>query len=130
MVTTVPVTTVEGHHALLMRWGSAPEKRDVRDAFKTMTESLNASSVPLRVIVDVSSDPRFPLSETISGAFWGPFRNRMLTEWLVVGASGMAHTIGRALIGMSRRDNIRWFDTMDDAMSYLAGTEAEAGTPL
>jgi hypothetical protein len=95
-----------------------------------MTDLLSASAVPLRVVVDVSSNPRFPLSETISGAFWGPFRNQMLTEWLVIGASGMAHTIGRTLIGLSRRDNIRWFETMNEALAYLDAAEPNEGAPL
>ncbi len=127
-MTTVTVTPVEGHPALLMQWTSAPEKRDVRDAFKTMTEMLDASAVSLRVIVDVSSNPRFPLSETISGAFWGPFRNPKLAEWLVIGASMTSHTIGRTLTSLSRRDNICWFETMDEAMRYLVA--AESGAPL
>ncbi|MFN8378437.1 MAG: hypothetical protein U0452_07170 [Anaerolineae bacterium] len=120
---TVRTTPVENHRALRMDWDSSPDKRDVRDAFQQMTELLDASGQPLWVIVDVSSNPRFPLSETITGAFWGSFRNKMLLEWLVVGASGTAHTIGRTLTGITKRDNIRWFPTIDEAMAYLEQAE-------
>ena len=120
---TVYTAPVDGHRALLMQWSTAPDKGDVRDAFQQMTDFLDQSPTPLWVIVDVSANPRFPLSETITGAFWGPFRNKKLTEWLVVGANSTAHTIGRTLIGITRRDNIRWFGTMDEALAYLDGIE-------
>lgn len=127
---TVTVTPLEGRRALLMHWTKHPQKPDIRAAYQTMTECLGRSETALRIVVDVSCHPHFPIRETVSGAFWGPFRNPALAEWLVVGASGTAYTIGRALIGLSGRDNIRWFDTMDEALGYLSAAEAVSGAPL
>jgi hypothetical protein len=122
-MTTVVVLPVTGHHALRMLWQHEPDRIDVREAFGHLSRFLDDAAVPLRIIVDITADPRFPLAETISGALWGPFRSKMLLEWLVVGSSNMAHGIGRTLSAVTNRQNIRWFSTMDEVMSYLAEAE-------
>ena len=117
---TVSVTPIAVQNALLMSWEHRVDRDDVRAAFQEMTDYLNEASRPLYVIVDLRNNPMFPLAETITAAFWGPFRHPLLAEWLVVGSSPAARTIGRTLTGISRRDNIRWFQTMEQAEEYLA----------
>lgn len=121
---TVNVKVMEGQNALLMTWQRDVDKDDVRSAYHEMMEHLNMTSKPMYIIVDIQSNPRFPLAETISGAFWGPFRHKMLAEWLVVGSSSLARNIGRTLTGITLRDNIRWFGTMEEAVAYLESISA------
>ncbi len=110
-----------------MKWEREPDSRDVRNAFVHMTTVLNAQQRPHWIVVDIKSNPAFPMVETIAGAFWGPSRSPAFAEWLVVGSSTAARTIGGTLSRIAKRDNIRWFSTMDEALGYLA--HAELTTP-
>lgn len=122
---TVSVTPITGRDALLLSWEHRVDKDDVRTAFADMTQYLHEARRPLYVIVDLRKNPVFPLAETITACFWGPFRHTMLAEWLVVGSSPPARTIGRTLVGISRRDNIRWLQTMEQAEEYLVASVSQ-----
>lgn len=103
-----------------MIWEHTVEKEDVTHAFHDLIECLDAASTPQYVIVDLRADPRFPLIETFRAALNGPFRHPNLSEWLVVGANSVARSIGSALVSVSSRDNIRWFNTYEEALDYLS----------
>ena len=92
---------------------------DVTDAFKDINHLLNISSEPLFVIVDIRSNPNFPLSATLNGALFGPYRNPVLREWLIIGSNPLAHMIERILSEVTGRKNVRWFTTDADANAYV-----------
>jgi hypothetical protein len=121
---TVYAEPYEGYHALVMLWQNEIHTEDVQPAFDTITEHLNVADSPMYVLVDLLQDPQFPLLETISGALWGPFRNPMLKEWLVIGSNNLAHVIARMLMNATRRNNIRWFKSYDEAKAYMEKAEA------
>jgi hypothetical protein len=116
---TVYAEPVEDYNALVMLWEHDIRTEDVQPAFDTITQHLNAADAPMYVLVDLLKDPQFPLLETISGALWGPFRNPMLKEWLVIGSNNLAHVIARMLMNATRRNNIRWFKSYDEAKAYM-----------
>jgi hypothetical protein len=116
---TVSAEPVEGYHALVMLWEHDIRSEEVQPAFDTITAHLNAANTPMYVLVDLLKDPQFPLLETISGALWGPFRNPMLKEWLVIGSNNLARVIARMLMNATHRNNIRWFKTYDEAKAYM-----------
>jgi hypothetical protein len=86
---------------------------------------LNEAPEPIYVFVDLRERPNFPLADTLRGALDGPFRNPNLKEWLVIGSSAMAHTIGRMLSAMTRRHNIKWFDSEEEAVAYLKASHGQ-----
>jgi hypothetical protein len=126
---TVRAEPVAGYHALVMLWEHDIRTEEVQPAFDTITAHLNATDTPMYVLVDLLQDPQFPLLETISGALWGPFRNPMLKEWLVIGSNNLARVIARMLMNATRRKNIRWFKSYDEARTYMQKTQADSAAP-
>lgn len=116
---TVYVESVDNYPALKMVWKSEVDKADLAPAFQAIKKTLNASEQHLYVIVDLRDDPEFPIVDTVVEALRGPFRHRKLAEWLVCDANYSARWIGSLLSRSSGRDNIRWFNTMDDICAYL-----------
>jgi hypothetical protein len=105
--------------AATLWWAHAVRREDVAEAFRDLNNILNAVSEPIYVFVDLRERPNFPLADTLRGALDGPFKHPMLKEWLVIGSSPTAHTIGRILSSIARRNNIKWFNTQDEATDYL-----------
>lgn len=124
---TVRIEAVEGYRALWMHWAREVNKDDVNPAFREMAHLLNQSRGPLRVIVDLRQNPKFPLNETLTGALSGPFRHPHLAEWLMIGSSPMAQAIARALSAVTLRRNLLWFDSEAEVFAYLEAQGARCG---
>lgn len=120
MTGTVRVEAVEGRSAVVMSWEHTVHKGDTAAAFQYLMQFLEEAAGPLYVIVDLRKNPTFLLDETFSAALSGPFKHKMLKEWLVVGAGPTARGIGRGLSVVSNRHNIRWYHTMEEALTYLS----------
>lgn len=103
----------------MLWWAQAVHSEDVQTAFRELNSLLDTAESPLYVFVDLRERPNFPLADTLRGALEGPFRHPMLKEWLVIGSNPMAHTIGRILTSITRRNNIKWFNTEEKAIEYL-----------
>lgn len=115
----VTVTPYDASRALLMTWPHIIDKGSITTAFRVIMSALSNTSTPIPVIVDLRADPKFLMSETIMGAYKS-FNHPMLGAWLVVGANPRARMIGQALVTMTQRDNIKWFDTMEEMETYRA----------
>jgi hypothetical protein len=126
----VTVTPLYDYPALIMTWPRFIERNSIKEAFRTIVEALDESDVPLYIIVDLSANPDFPMTETIQGAYFGPFRHRLLAEWLVVNTNMLGRMIGNTLTSITRRHNIRWLDTMEDATAYLDEVGASVGSSI
>jgi len=116
---TVEVTCLEGSNTLRMRWQHHVLPHDVAHAFQQITDRLDVSDASLYVVADLTSNPRIPLKETISALLAGPYRHPRLAEWLIVGSNLEARSVANALFAITRRSNVRWFDTERDALDYL-----------
>ncbi|MCC6565168.1 MAG: hypothetical protein IT298_05340, partial [Chloroflexi bacterium] len=77
------------------------------------------------ILVDLRERPNFPLTDTLRGALDGVFQHHNLDKWLVVGSTSLAQTIGRTLSAITRRSNILWFKTYDEAIAYLKQGETQ-----
>lgn len=121
--TTVTVKHID-HQTILMVWADVVTPLDVKEAFKEVDAILNKAEQEMFVVVDISTNPNFPLSATISGALFGPYRNPKLREWLIVGSNAMAHSIERTLANIARRSNVRWFTTQAEAYAYVEQSKA------
>ncbi len=108
-----------------MIWTKYPAREEVMLAFKQVNEILNASVLPMFVIVDIRSDPKFPVTATLSGALFGPQSNKKLRGWLVIGTSVTARFIDRTLVGATGRSLVDWFDDDAQVDAFLAQTPAE-----
>jgi len=102
-----------------MTWPRVIERDSIKEAFRMIVTALDTSNVPLYIVVDLHANPDFPMTETIQGAYFGPFRHCNLAEWLVVNTNILGRMIGNTLSSITRRDNIRWFETMEEALQYL-----------
>lgn len=122
----VTVTPINGYPALIMRWPRVIERESIKEAFRTIVSALDASDVPMYVVVDLHANPDFPMTDTIQGAYFGPYRHEMLAEWLVVNTNILGRMIGNTLSSITRRHNIKWFDTMEEALTHLQEMVAEA----
>lgn len=116
---TVRVEALSDLNAVMMIWEHEIHKGDTTAAFQHLMQYLAEAEQPLSVIVDLRQNPAFLIEETFAGALNGPFRHKMLKEWLVVGAGAVARGIGLGLSMIANRHNIRWYDTMEDVMAYL-----------
>jgi hypothetical protein len=116
---TVWADRLEGLPAIKMVWTARPNVQDIRKAFSDITAHLSYDEQSLYVVVDISSNPRFPLFDTVIHCLTGPFKHENLREWLVVGDSPAARQIESLLSRVTGRSNIRWFGTEAQAMAYL-----------
>ncbi len=115
---TVDVQPLPNYPALKMTWQQQVAPADVVAAFQAITTALNASDQPMFVIVDLLSNPQFPLVTTIHEALT-PYRHPHLQEWLVVGSNWMAQAVEGALSKITKQKNVRWFSSEADAVDYL-----------
>lgn len=118
-MSTCTATPVPDLPAAILWWATHVSRDDVIPAFRQLNDIINLSPVPVYVFVDLRERPHFPLTDTLRGALEGPFRNPNLAEWLVIGSTPLAQTIGRTLSAITLRNNIRWFKDEPDAKAYL-----------
>jgi hypothetical protein len=116
---TVTVEYLNQYQAIRMTWQHKVSYIDLRDAFHSINSILNAASEPMYVIVDITSDPNFPLGATITEAASGPYRNPKLKAWLIIGSNGLARIIERILGGLTGRKNVLWFKSEAEVTAYL-----------
>jgi hypothetical protein len=119
MMTTISVEPLEGYPALKMIWQHDVVEADVAPAFAKISAALDASKRPMYVVVDLLSNPRFPIMTTVQEAL-APYRDPMLKEWLIVGSNWMAKAIESTLARITRHKNVRWFKTEAEALAYLS----------
>lgn len=123
---TVVVQPIDGYHnTLVMTWQQIIHPPDVRTAFEAICGALRSGDGPVYVVVDLLSDPKFPLSETMMSAV-NCYANPQLGAWLIVGGNRGARAIESFLARVTRRQNVFWFDTMDEALAYRVGLDAES----
>lgn len=118
MMNTVSVEPLEGYPALKMVWQHDVVEADVAPAFAKISAALDATKRPLYVVVDLLSNPHFPIMTTVQEALV-PYRDPMLKEWLIVGSNWMAKAIESTLARITRHKNVRWFKTEVEALAYL-----------
>ncbi len=116
---SITVRYLEQESAILMQWEHEISREDVRPAFQSICEILDASPIPIFVVVDISSNPQFPAIETVNGAMSGPARHPKLKGWLVIGKNTLAQVIGRTISSLTGSSNIHWFDDYDQMRSFL-----------
>ncbi len=116
---TVQVEPYTDHQAIKMTWNRQVEARDVLAAFHEITRLLGEMQPPVCVVVDLLANPQFPLTATINGALFGPYRDERLQSWLIVGGNPLARLIERTLKSVSGRSNVYWFATEDAALAYM-----------
>jgi len=126
-MSTCTATLIPDLPAAVLWWAHDVKQEDVLPAFRHLDTLISMSEKPLYVIVDLREKPTFPLTDTLRGALDGPFRNPNLAEWLVVGSTPLAQTIGRTLSAITRRNNIRWYKTQEEAVEFLRGVAHQSG---
>jgi hypothetical protein len=108
----------EYSNALLMTWQHHINKDDVAPAFEKIVDFLEASPEPVYVVVDLLENPKFPLVETMRRALKA-YDHPRLKAWLVVGSNPLAKQIESFLSMITGRKNVFWFDTMEQAHTYI-----------
>ena len=121
---TVKIEPVANCNALRMTWQHHVAESDVRDAFKAIVEALESADQPMYVIVDLLQDPLFPLRTTIFEGLRA-YRHPKLIEWLIVGGNGMAHMVEATFSTITRRKNVYWFASEQNAIAHIAQTQPE-----
>ena len=116
---TVSIKPFEELCAVKMIWQHDVKASDVRTAFKDISRQQPCPDEPYYVLVDIRSDPQFPLAETIVSALAGPFRDPQLVEWVIIGSNQTAKLIEHMLTRIAKRANVVWFDTPDEAEDYV-----------
>lgn len=104
---------------VLLNWQHDVDKNDVVQAFDDLRAFLKEASQPVHVIVDIRSDPGFPLQTTIANAMNDVYGHENLAEWLVVGENQFAKLIASVLERFRRRGNIQWLDSIEEAYIYV-----------
>jgi hypothetical protein len=117
---TLRVEPVEGiANACWLIWNKQIAVEDVAPAFQRLTAILDNATMPVHVLVDLRSDPAIPLSATTTEVLGGPFRHKMMGEWLVIGKNWRAEMVANVITSVGLRMNITWFETTDEAMARL-----------
>lgn len=94
-----------------------PSVEDTIAVFEVIVDVLDNSNAPVYIIVELLSNPHFPLKQTLSGAMQAHSHPQM-GKWLVVGSNRIAKLIGNVLTAFNNT-GIEWFKTDDEAMQYL-----------
>lgn len=115
-VTVEPLAEKPEH--LLMTWQSHVEIDDMREAFRAITKALDESGKPRYVVVDIRANPRFPVTQTVTEAM-EPYSHPNMAGWLIVGQNFLARSIERVLSAITRKHNVHWFTTLEDAIAYI-----------
>lgn len=119
-MSTIIVSEIKGYqYALRMEWQKHPKLHDINDAFDVILKKLTTTDQKIYIIVDISTNPRFPLSMTVSRASQ-VHRHPKMGDWLVVGSNTMAKFIGSTISALSE-SKVLWFDTEEDALHHLSG---------
>ena len=109
----------QSKNSIKMTWASRVNDNDVKQSFKEIDKILSAAAHPMFVVVDITSNPNFPITATLTGALFGPHRNPKLREWLIIGSNTAAHFIERTLSGATGRIIVRWFETEAQVSAYI-----------
>ena len=118
--TTVSVEVVDGlNNILMMTWQQKVNPADVRRAFETIQAALDAASEEMCVVVDLRSNPVFPLTETMMSAL-RPYQHDYMAEWLIIGGNRGAKAIEGFLSRITGRKNVLWFETEDEAFAHCS----------
>jgi hypothetical protein len=112
-------------NTLLMTWQQDVRLGDVSNAFKAINSTLDNTDNLLYVIVDIRSQPKFPMAETIFAAVRGPYRHPKMAAWLVIGDNRVARMIGTTVSNIARRNNIEWFESMQSALDSIGHQSEE-----
>ena len=119
-VDTVRIEPVTGHEpALWMIWDRWPAEAAVTRACESMVAHMDAADQPVHVLVDLRSNPNFPMRVTVMDVLEGPARHCKMGDWLVIGANRLAKVIGSVVSRVTRRENIRWYDTEEQTLAAL-----------
>lgn len=114
---TVNISQTSNPSIYYMRWDHNPSENDVRIAFLDIEKLLNEATQSIYIIVNLTSNPRFPMKATLNGAMKVNHHPKM-GDWLVVGGTHAARIIGRSLT-MLGRTNVSWHESENDAHEYL-----------
>ena len=117
-IATVSVDPIESYPALKMTWQHTILDPDVAPAFRKIMAALDATKRPIYVVVDILSNPRFPMMVTVQEAL-PCYRDPMLKEWLIIGSNPMARAIEGTLAPITRHKIVRWFANYAEAIAYL-----------
>lgn len=104
-------------HAVQLVFERHPNSDDTHLAFTDLLRVLNASDEPMNVLVDLTADPSFALSATLTGAL-NCQRHPRMGRWVVVGANHTARFIGRAVTSIGK-NNIDWVETKAEALERI-----------
>jgi hypothetical protein len=121
---TVRIEPIPGYNALRMTWHHEPASDDAKAAFQQIIDYLDKAEAKVNIVVDVQSDPQFPLGTTLSGAA-RPHTHPRMGRWLVIGQNRLAQLIGNAMNALSD-EKILWFSTEEEALVHLQSIEQGA----
>lgn len=117
---TVQVEAYQDYPAMKMTWDHLVKAEHVLESFREITRLLEKMGPGTYVIVDLLTNPKYPLTATINGALFGPFRDPRLQAWLIVGVNNpLARMVEHTLKSVSGRSNVHWFDTEAQALAYI-----------
>lgn len=117
--TTVEILDTELENVYCMRWGSQPSVVNVNHAFDVLKLHLHNATSAVTIIVDIRSDPNFPLQVTGRRAL-AITRHPDFEQWMVVGSNRSAQMISNVLKSVVNA-KISWFESCEDALAHLAG---------
>lgn len=122
---TITVEPIAGCNILKMTWGAEIDEHDIAVAFRAVASELRKAQQPIHVIVDISSNPRFPMQTVISETLGGLFNQPQMGTWVVVGVSRAAHIVTNVLNRLGHRDKVFRFATEEEALSHLAARQPQ-----
>lgn len=118
-MSSVRVEAPDPHNRyIVMTWERNIVVTDVHHAFEVVMNHLEETETLIYVVVDITANPRFPVTQTVAEAM-PPHQHEMMAGWLVIGENILAKSIERVLSTMTQRKRIHWFDTIQDALDYI-----------
>ena len=118
--TTVTVVHDTETNAIRMYWKHTVDIGDVQVAFRLVQDILDRVDNPASVVIDLLSDPNFPLLTTLNCLVSGPLQHPQAREWLVVGSNSQVRIFAKTLADMDRTARtVRWFATDAQLQAHL-----------
>lgn len=100
-------------------WESEVSDYDVYSVFNPVQSQLSDAASPQYIVMDISSNPKFPLRETITAALFGFYRHPMAAEWLAVGVCEQWKFAEQMLVKATNGRKMRWFRDIAEAEEYI-----------
>jgi hypothetical protein len=112
MTKSIIINTATANH-IIMRWNDVISNGDVERAIREIEQHLILADEPVTIVVDLSANPRYAVHNAVTRIL----KNGNIKDLRIVGDNKQAVITASVLSGLTRRKDIEWYPTMNQAVA-------------